>query len=390
MNQQVNPRSDRANLELIGIEKTFGENRVIQGVELSVADGEFLTLLGPSGCGKTTLLRLIAGLTSAEKGMIRIDGEPVDQLPPRSRGVAMVFQNYALYPHLTAHGNLAAPLELLRLSFSQRLPFIGRFLPGQDGIRAEIENDIRATAAILEIEPLLDRKPDELSGGQRQRVALGRAMVHHPKIFLMDEPLANLDANLRAHMRSELTALQRRLGVTFIFVTHDQTEAMTMSDRIAVIFEGRIRQIGTPADVFRQPNHIDVAAFLTHPRLNRWRISPTGAGEASFNGQPIRTPVSGPGTTTLAFRPEDTLVETRETAKHVRGEVIRVELLGSDGLMHVQVQDGERPIVVRTPAPRLDDFKPGGPIWLAPNIDHAWCFDDDGERVKGAVEAVVV
>ena len=390
MNPQINPRSDRANLELIGIEKWFGENRVIQGVELSVADGEFLTLLGPSGCGKSTLLRLIAGLTSAEKGMIRIDGEPVDQLPPRSRGVAMVFQNYALYPHLTARGNLAAPLELLRLSFARRLPLIGRLLPGQGGIRTEIENIIRATAATLEIEALLDRKPDELSGGQRQRVALGRAMVHHPKIFLMDEPLANLDANLRAHMRTELTALQRRLGVTFIFVTHDQTEAMTMSDRIAVIFEGRIRQIGTPAEVFRQPNHIDVAAFLTHPRLNRWRILPTGAGEARYNGQPIRIPVSGPGAAALAFRPEDTLVETRETAKHVKGEVIRAELLGSDGLMYVRVQGDERQIVVRTPAPRLDDFKPGGPVWLAPNIDHAWCFDDDGERVADAAEAVAV
>lgn len=389
MNQQVNPRLEQAKLELIGIEKTFGENLVIQGVDLSVADGEFLTLLGPSGCGKSTLLRLIAGLTSAEKGTIWIDGKPVDQLPPRSRGVAMVFQNYALYPHLTAHGNLAAPLELQRLSFSQRLPLIGRFLPGQRGIRAEIEKDIRATAATLEIEPLLDRKPDELSGGQRQRVALGRAMVRHPKIFLMDEPLANLDANLRAHMRTELTALHRRLGVAFIFVTHDQTEAMTMSDRIAVIFEGRIWQIGTPADVFRQPNHIDVAAFLTHPRLNRWRISPTAAGEASFNGQPIRIPICGPGSTTLAFRPEDTLVEAQETAKHVRGEVVHVELLGSDGLMHVQVQDGERPVVVRTAATRLDECRPGGHIWLAPNIDHAWCFDDDGERVKGAVETVV-
>jgi multiple sugar transport system ATP-binding protein len=226
---------------------------VLKAVSLDVRDGEFLTLVGSSGCGKSTILRVIAGLESQDTGAVRIAGRSVDHLRPKQRNVAMVFQSYALYPHMSVKDNIAMPLIMQRLRLAERLPVIGRLSPRRAGVVEEIDGEVSAVARQLQIEQLLARKPSQLSGGQRQRVALGRAMVRRPDVFLMDEPLSNLDAKLRVHMRTELTDLHRRLGVTFVYVTHDQVEAMTMSDRVALMDEGRIVQLGAPADLYHDP-----------------------------------------------------------------------------------------------------------------------------------------
>ena len=239
-----------ADVRLVGLTKFFGKVRAIEDINLYVHDGEFMTLLGPSGCGKTTTLRCIAGLEAPTRGEVYIGGQLVNDLPPKDRNVAMVFQNWALYPHMTVYDNIAFPLKI------RRYP------------REEIRRKVLEVARMLKIEDLLDRKPSELSGGQQQRVALGRALVREPSVFLLDEPLSNLDAKLRVYMRAELKALQRRLGVTTIYVTHDQVEAMTMSDRIAVMNEGRIQQVGRPEEVYEKPANVFVAGFIGSPPMN--------------------------------------------------------------------------------------------------------------------------
>ncbi|MGF1626196.1 MAG: ABC transporter ATP-binding protein [Alphaproteobacteria bacterium] len=239
-----------ASLNLRNIEKAFGAVRVIHGISLDVADGEFVVLVGPSGCGKSTLLRIIAGLETASAGEVLIDGEAVTALPAAARGLAMVFQSYALYPHMSVYKNISFGLE------NSRMP------------RAEIEQRVRAAAEMLRITDYLDRKPRALSGGQRQRVAIGRAIVRDPKIFLFDEPLSNLDAELRVVMRKELATLHASLGGTMVYVTHDQVEAMTLADRIVVLRDGRIEQVGTPLELYNRPANRFVAGFIGSPQMN--------------------------------------------------------------------------------------------------------------------------
>ncbi|MEM6441340.1 MAG: ABC transporter ATP-binding protein, partial [Pseudomonadota bacterium] len=241
-----------AEVRLRDVGKTFGEVDVLKSVSLDVRDGEFLTLIGASGCGKSTLLRVIAGLEAQTGGSVAIGGRPVDQLRPKDRGIAMVFQTYALYPHMTVAQNMATPLEIDRLWLAERLPLTRHLSLRRRQLREEILADVRRTAEQLKIEPLLDRRPSQLSGGQRQRVALGRAMVRQPDVFLMDEPLSNLDASLRVHMRRELAALHAELGATFIYVTHDQVEAMTMSDRVALMEAGEVLQVGPPDELYQR------------------------------------------------------------------------------------------------------------------------------------------
>ncbi|BBK29482.1 multiple sugar transport system ATP-binding protein [Stella humosa] len=239
-----------ATLELRGLAKSFGRTPVLAGLDLAVADGELVVLVGPSGCGKSTLLRLVAGLEDATAGDILLDGRSVIDVPAADRGAAMVFQSYALYPHQTVYGNLAFPLKMARRP------------------RAELDAKVRAVAALLNIDGLLDRLPRELSGGQRQRVAMGRAMIREPRLFLFDEPLSNLDVELRVRMRLEIGRLQRELGVTTLYVTHDQTEAMTLADRIVVLRAGNVEQIGTPMEVYHQPATRFVAGFMGTPPMN--------------------------------------------------------------------------------------------------------------------------
>jgi multiple sugar transport system ATP-binding protein len=261
-----------AGVSVRAVSKAFGSTQVLKSISLDVAEGEFLTLLGPSGCGKSTLLRLIAGLDAQDSGTIFIGQAQVDALRPKQRNVAMVFQSYALYPHMTVAQNMALPLRMRRLSRAQRLPLLGRLLPGTSAISKSIEAEVARTAAALGMDHLLDRKPGQLSGGQRQRVAVGRAMVRQPAVFLMDEPLSNLDAKLRVQMRSEIKELHHRLGITFIYVTHDQSEAMTMSDRVAVMLDGELIQVAPPQAIYADPVDRRVAEFIGSPKINmRWR-----------------------------------------------------------------------------------------------------------------------
>jgi len=237
-------------VETQGLEKHFGDVKAVNGVDIVTTEGEFMVLLGPSGCGKTTLLRMIAGLEKPTTGNILIGGEVVTHLPPRARGIAMVFQSYALYPHMSVYDNMAFGLKL------RKFP------------KAEIQRRVKETAEMLGMQELLNRKPRELSGGQRQRVALGRAIVREPKVFLMDEPLSNLDAKLRVQTRAELIKLHRRLGITTVYVTHDQNEAMPMGDRIAVLDEGKLQQVDAPLELFRHPVNLFVAGFIGSPAMS--------------------------------------------------------------------------------------------------------------------------
>ncbi len=274
------------------VRKTFGQAVAVKGLDLSVSSGEFVSLLGPSGCGKTTTLRMLAGLEFPTEGEIRIGGRVVNAVPPGQRDIAMVFQSYALYPHMTVGENIAYPLKKRGVG------------------KADREAKVKSVAETLHLGQLLDRKPRQLSGGQQQRVALGRALVRDPKVFLLDEPLSNLDAKLRAHMRAELIELHRRLGRTFIYVTHDQLEAMTMSDRIAVMHEGELQQYGKPMDVYEKPANLFVAGFIGSPAMNLLSgvLEQAGAGLV-FARPGLRLPVSLGGAAgqkvTLGVRPED-------------------------------------------------------------------------------------
>tara|TARA_E500000178_G_scaffold273535_1_gene271977 strand:+ start:803 stop:1939 length:1137 start_codon:yes stop_codon:yes gene_type:complete len=252
---------------LENIFKSFGETSVLHNVSLEINDGEFTALVGPSGCGKSTLLRLLAGLEDLDKGTVSIDGRDVSGVRASDRNLSMVFQSYALYPHLTVRENIAVPLRMRQLSPSQRLPLIGSMITPA-ATKKEIADQIYTAADMLDIGRLLDRKPGQLSGGQRQRVALGRALVRNPAAFLLDEPLSNLDAKLRVQTRAEIAQLHRQLKATFVYVTHDQIEAMTMADRIAVMMDGEILQYDTPENVYNRPASIHVAEFIGSPKIN--------------------------------------------------------------------------------------------------------------------------
>ena len=262
------PRSDQA-VQLQGISKHFVPTKpVLHEVSIDVASGEFVALLGPSGCGKSTLLRILAGLMAQDSGTVCIGGRNVDAQSPSQRNVAMVFQNYALYPHMTVRENIALPLVMARMGLLQRQPIVGALFPGRRTAMAAIAQEVQALASSLQLDGLLDRRPAQLSGGQRQRVALARAMIRKPAAFLMDEPLSNLDAKLRTEVRDELASLHQRLGSTFVYVTHDQSEAMTLSSRVAVMSAGRILQMAGPRELYDNPASLEVACFIGTPRIN--------------------------------------------------------------------------------------------------------------------------
>jgi ABC-type sugar transport system ATPase subunit len=316
-----------ANLVLKNVSKSYGDTSVIHGVDLDVRDGEFVVFVGPSGCGKSTLLRMIAGLEGISGGEVAIGGEVVNDIAPSDRGIAMVFQSYALYPHKDVYGNMAFALRHA----------------GED--KKLIDERVQRAAAILGLEQLLHRKPKELSGGQRQRVAIGRAIVRDPAIFLFDEPLSNLDAALRVQMRVEILRLHQRLKTTMIYVTHDQVEAMTLADRIVVLKAGRIEQVGTPLELYHHPRNHFVAGFIGSPKMNFLPARVVGWDEAgaqvSVEGSPaIAVPVEGAaaagGEATLGVRPEHVRVVAAEGAR-VKGEVLVVERLGGETFLHIDL-----------------------------------------------------
>ena len=350
------------------VTKSFGATRVVEHLDLEVADGELLVLVGGSGSGKSTILRMLAGLETVSTGSIRIGERDVTGLPPRERDVAMVFQDYALYPHMSVRENLSLGLQL------RKLP------------RAEIDRRVAWAAGALGLESLLDRKPKQLSGGQRQRVAMGRAMVREPQVFLFDEPLSNLDAGLRAQMRIEIGALQRRLGTTTLYVTHDQVEAMTLGDRIVVLAEGRVQQVGAPIELYRAPVNRFVAGFIGTPPMSfvPGALHETG-GALAFVADGIRLPVGRalPGArageaVTLGIRPEDVDLAEGVGTGLIPGRVVLVERLG--GSSHVHVDAGAHRImavVTRDDLPAAGDA-----VSLRPRLDRAHYFGADGRALR--------
>jgi multiple sugar transport system ATP-binding protein len=369
-----------AGVVLKQISKSFGSTHVLRGIDIDIRDGEFLTLLGPSGCGKSTLLRIIAGLEHHDSGSVSIGGRVIDRLAPKDRNVAMVFQTYALYPHLTVRGNMALPLRMKRLTGPQRWPLIGRMLPGAGKALADIQGEVEVVAETLGLTSLLDRRPSQLSGGQRQRVAVGRAMVRQPAVFLMDEPLSNLDAERRTLMRAELAALHRRLGVTFIYVTHDQVEAMTLSTRVAVMDGGVVLQIGTPQEIYDAPADRRVAEFVGSPRMNVLTAQVENGtlvlegrrlwpASTSNNSRPIF----------LGIRPEAISLVAAATPTSCALRIESVEHLGSD--VHVNCISGEgQRFVLRTSSTSAGLLRHGETVHaeLDPSAIHL--FEEDGSR----------
>ncbi len=314
-----------AEVSIRNVSKSYGDNEVLHDVSVEVADGEFIVIVGPSGCGKSTLLRMVAGLEEITTGEIAIGGRVVNDIEPKDRDIAMVFQNYALYPHMSVFNNMAYGLKL-------------KGLP-----RDEIERRVRQAAETLQIADYLDRKPRQLSGGQRQRVAMGRAIVRDPAVFLFDEPLSNLDAKLRVQMRVEIRKLQHRLGVTALYVTHDQVEAMTMGDRLIVLHDGYAEQIGAPMELYEDPKTRFVAGFIGSPAMN-FLDGETGDGKIRFGKDAaLPCPPGAPAATrvTAGVRPEHFCLSESGEETDIRLHVDVIEALGADTLVHGHIEDAE-------------------------------------------------
>ncbi|WP_116652620.1 ABC transporter ATP-binding protein [Pelagibacterium sediminicola] len=329
-------------IELKQVSKSFGTVEVIRPLDLSIEEGEFVVFVGPSGCGKSTLLRLIAGLEDVTSGAVLIDGEDATGTAPAKRGLAMVFQSYALYPHMSVRKNIAFPLRMAKLD------------------KNEQDRRVEEAARVLNLGDYLDRRPGQLSGGQRQRVAIGRAIVREPAAFLFDEPLSNLDAALRVGMRLEISELHKRLRTTMIYVTHDQVEAMTMADKIVVLQAGVIEQVGSPLELYQRPRNLFVAGFIGSPRMNLIE----GPEAAKYDAH------------TIGIRPEH--IEISESQGSWKGTVGLSEHLGADTFFHVQCAVSPTPITVRAPGEMI--LKYGAEVHLTPRTQYLHRFDSEGLR----------
>ncbi|PBB51881.1 MULTISPECIES: ABC transporter ATP-binding protein [Mesorhizobium] len=371
-------------ISINAIKKTFGPTSVLSNISLEIADGEFLTLLGPSGCGKSTLLRILAGLEVQTGGSVSIGDRVVDGVRPKRRDVAMVFQSYALYPHMTVAQNMALPLRMRRLSAWQRLPLLGRFMPRTTARVAEIERDVTRTAKALGIGHLLARKPGQLSGGQRQRVAVGRAMVRDPAVFLMDEPLSNLDAKLRVQMRAEIKELHNRLGTTFVYVTHDQAEAMTLSDRVAVMLDGELLQVAPPHDIYADPDDRRVAEFIGLPKINMLEgvVREDGRVAVATIAVPIGEGLPVGAVVTIGIRPEMFDLATPGDSFSLSGTVRLVEHMGSDLFVHLDIGGQREPLVARLDASRAPAIAGAHSLSVRFDPKRALLFAADGKRLR--------
>jgi sn-glycerol 3-phosphate transport system ATP-binding protein len=360
-----------ATLDLIGLRKSFGDTAVLHDIDLSLKDGEMLVIVGASGCGKSTLLRMVAGLERPSAGRIVLDGADIADRDPAARDIAMVFQNYALYPHMNVFNNMAYGLRIRGLT------------------RAEIARRVDETAGLLGLQPLLARKPRQLSGGQRQRVAMGRAIVREPKLFLFDEPLSNLDASLRVQMRAEIRRLQRRLGVTSLYVTHDQTEAMTLGDRLLVLHQGHKAQLDTPMEVFARPADTYVAGFIGAPAMNLLPAVLTRDGTSAHLAAGLMVPLTDgrralPEGTSLiiGIRPEHLAV----ASDGLTGQVDLVERLGSESVAHLRLDDGTPLAVKVAGAMPVPDR-----LTVAPMPEHIHVFDAaSGKRLEPQINDAAV
>jgi sn-glycerol 3-phosphate transport system ATP-binding protein len=350
-----------------GVRKSYGDLEVIHGIDMDIKDGEFIVIVGPSGCGKSTLLRMVAGLEQITGGEVSIGGRVVNKLEPKDRDIAMVFQNYALYPHMSVYDNMAYGLKIRRMS------------------KAEIDNRVQKAAKTLELSHLLQRKPRQLSGGQRQRVAMGRAIVREPAVFLFDEPLSNLDAKLRVQMRLEIKKLQRQLGTTSIYVTHDQVEAMTLADRLIVMNAGVAEQIGSPLEVYDHPATTYVASFIGSPAMNFLpaKLSAGGAkvaiGGSSSAALDLARPLGGADgrDVTLGIRPEH-LKPNAGGGSHVDLRVDMVEPLGADTLVHGHFVAAKADVTLRLPG--TAQCKPGDVLPLSADPTRLHVFDKESGR----------
>lgn len=355
-------------VELKHVNKMYGDNKAVDDFNLVIDDKEFIIFVGPSGCGKSTTLRMIAGLEEISSGDLFMDGQKMNHVSPSDRDIAMVFQNYALYPHMTVRQNIAYSLKIRGMS------------------KEVIAEKVAEVAKLLKLEPYLDRKPGQLSGGQKQRVAMGRAMVRHPKVFLMDEPLSNLDAKLRGEMRIEIANLYQKLDATFIYVTHDQTEAMTLGTRIVVMKDGKIQQIDTPKNLFEHPANLFVAGFIGTPPMNfldatldkerdcvylqtnhhEQEISLAKAQEFEENGAFGKNLV-------LGIRPNDVIISQTMTPSSLTGKVQVYEMLGEDAIVHVRLEESRQTVIVKSPS--TDSYQVGDSVYLTFPEDRLYLFD---------------
>ena len=354
-----------ASIELQAIEKWFDDVQVIKGVDFEIGEGEFIVLVGPSGCGKSTLLRILAGLEDATVGSILIDGDDVTDRLPSERGLSMVFQSYALYPHMDVAANIGFALKTAGVS------------------KAEMDNRVQAVAKILRLEPLLDRLPKQLSGGQRQRVAIGRAIIREPKGFLFDEPLSNLDAALRVNMRLEISRLHEQLGITTVYVTHDQIEAMTLADRIVVLNEGEIMQAGSPRELYNLPQNKFVAEFIGSPKMNLMPAEAVGEGTKLLASAPqtVALAASAPDAAWLGLRPEHISLDETGGASDspmITGTLSVCEYLGSEQFAYIDCGFDEM-ITVRVDPER--ELVTGTTVGLGFGPDGLHWFDRTGRRV---------
>ena len=359
-----------AGLTLKNLKKSYGKLEVVHGVDLEIESGEFIVFVGPSGCGKSTILRMIAGLESITDGELQIDGERVNEMPPSLRGIAMVFQSYALYPHMTVYDNMAFSLRLTKMT------------------KKEVDEKVREAADTLQLTEYLSRLPKALSGGQRQRVAIGRAIVRNPKVFLFDEPLSNLDAALRVKTRLEIANLKESMpDTTMVYVTHDQVEAMTLADKIVVLSAGKIEQVGSPLDLYTHPENLFVAQFIGSPAMN---ILPAIVANTGNNSQVIledkqiiNVPINLDGSqnnSSISFgvRPEDIeICDVDESLFH--GEISFVESLGEVTMLYVTVANSEEPIVVKLAG--ISELKRGDKVGLTADSSKLHLFDENGNTL---------
>ncbi len=353
------------------IRKSYGQVKVLHGIDLEIEQGEFIVFVGPSGCGKSTLLRMIAGLETVTSGEMSIDGQLVNEIPPSRRGIAMVFQSYALYPHMSVYDNMAFGMKIAREA------------------KTEIDRRVRAAADILQLTPYLDRLPKALSGGQRQRVAIGRAICRNPKVFLFDEPLSNLDAALRVATRIEIAKLKEKMAdTTMIYVTHDQVEAMTLADRIVVLSAGRIEQVGPPLELYERPANLFVARFIGSPAMNILPVTVSEPGTNAtvsfkagrYTGVPIAVPAGDKGKpASLGIRPEDLEISTGDDYL-VEGRVLLVEALGEVTLLYLEGGAGEEPIIVKLPG--TSDVSKGDIVRLKAAAEKLHLFNSEGRTYR--------